>query len=148
MVELAAFSVRGKTSILTTLLDVASLTQLILDGGEEASNLIPCQFFGTLKNATGIYHITLKYCAVDLFDFSDFICWFFGDWRMRGIKKGDQVDGMGIDWHLEIKSLSSFGKGGVKLTVNNGFQSMCNGQDRPIIPISSWIVRHIRSSVE
>ncbi|KAH8914736.1 hypothetical protein BT69DRAFT_997265 [Atractiella rhizophila] len=97
-IMLAPYSPAGKTSILPSPLDLSHLNQLtflILDGGEEASNLVSPQFFHTLTNAKAIRDIDVRYCVVDWgftgFVFSDFICWFFGD---RGLKEeGDTVDG-------------------------------------------------------
>ncbi|KAH8927333.1 hypothetical protein BT69DRAFT_1278109 [Atractiella rhizophila] len=103
---LAPFSTDGKTSILPTPLDLSSLrhlTVLFLDGGEETSNLISREFFSTLKTATLIDCITLNYCVVDSFDFPDFIRWFFGDWRVRGIEKGDHGDGEEMGYYLEVR---------------------------------------------
>ncbi|KAH8925632.1 hypothetical protein BT69DRAFT_1097652 [Atractiella rhizophila] len=105
-IELAPFSTNGKPTILPTPLDLSHLThltQLILDGGEETSNLVSRQFFSTIKNATAIYHIRLCYCVVDSSDFPDFIRWFFGDWRVRGIEKGHLGDGEKIGKHLEVR---------------------------------------------
>ncbi|KAH8925445.1 hypothetical protein BT69DRAFT_1279673 [Atractiella rhizophila] len=119
-IELVPFSSGRKTSILPNPLDLSHLTylvQLILDGGEETSNLISRNFFSTLKNARAISDITLRYCVVDSFSFPDFIHWFFGDWQVRGAKKEDQVDGnrMGKilvvclffgEWHPEEVAIS------------------------------------------
>ncbi|KAH8927746.1 hypothetical protein BT69DRAFT_1277713, partial [Atractiella rhizophila] len=44
-----------------------------------------------------------KYCVVDSSDCPDFIHWFFGDWQVRGIEKGDRVDGAEIGKHLEVR---------------------------------------------
>ncbi|KAH8927328.1 hypothetical protein BT69DRAFT_822614 [Atractiella rhizophila] len=104
-VELAPFSADEKTSILPTPLDLSHLThltELILDGGEETSNLIPRHFFSTLQNATSIEEITVEYCVVDWSDFPDFIRWFFGDWRVRGIEQGHRASGNGIGWFLHV----------------------------------------------
>ncbi|KAH8924163.1 hypothetical protein BT69DRAFT_103160 [Atractiella rhizophila] len=105
-IELAPFSANGKTTILPTPLNfshLTHLTKLILDGGEETSNLVSRQFFSTLKNATVIRVISLAHCVVDSFDCPDFIHWFFGDWRVRGAEKGDRVDGEEIQRHLEVR---------------------------------------------
>ncbi|KAH8924170.1 hypothetical protein BT69DRAFT_1296594 [Atractiella rhizophila] len=104
-IVLAPFSVSGKTSILSTPCDLSHLTHLthlILDGGEETSNLICPKIFSTLTNAKGIYWITLHYCVVYSVDFPDFISWFFGDSQMRGAEKWDQVDGKEMGYHLEV----------------------------------------------
>ncbi|KAH8924155.1 hypothetical protein BT69DRAFT_1280809 [Atractiella rhizophila] len=103
---LAPFSADGKTSILCTPFDLSHLTQLtelFLDGGEETSNLISREFFSTLKNATAIYRIILRYCVVSSLDFPDFIRWFFGDWQARGADRGDQEDGGKMDRHLGVR---------------------------------------------
>ncbi|KAH8930220.1 hypothetical protein BT69DRAFT_1345263 [Atractiella rhizophila] len=97
-ITLAPYSPDGKTSILPSPLDLSHLKHLIyliLDGGEETSNLVSPQFFHTLRNAKAITIIDGRYCVVDSaftgFVFSAFICWFFGD---RGLKEeGDTVDG-------------------------------------------------------
>ncbi|KAH8916075.1 hypothetical protein BT69DRAFT_1340591, partial [Atractiella rhizophila] len=105
-IELGPFSANGKTTMLPTPLDLShltSLTELLLDGGEETSNLVSREFFGTLKNATGIKRIRLRYCVVDSFDSPDVIRWFFGDWRVRGIEKGHLEDGEKIGKHLEVR---------------------------------------------
>ncbi|KAH8925625.1 hypothetical protein BT69DRAFT_1279496 [Atractiella rhizophila] len=105
-IVLAPFSTDGKTSILPTPLDLSHLihlTTLVLDGGEETSNLVSHKFFGTLKNATQISEITFWDCVVDSFNFPDFIRWFFGDWRVRGGEKGDRVDGKAIGRDLEVR---------------------------------------------
>ncbi|KAH8925674.1 hypothetical protein BT69DRAFT_1332000 [Atractiella rhizophila] len=106
-IVLAPFSMDGTTTILSTPLDLSHLSQLTslsLDGGEETSNLVSRQFFSTLKNATAINEITLLYCVVDPFDFPDFIRWFFGDWWVRRMEKGDRFDGREIGLHLEARS--------------------------------------------
>ncbi|KAH8927604.1 hypothetical protein BT69DRAFT_1389390 [Atractiella rhizophila] len=105
-VILAPFSGNGKTSILPSPFDLSHLrhlTKLILDRGEEMSNLVSREFFSTLTNAKQIHWITLRYCVVYSFDFPDFIRWFFGDWRVRGIEKEDRVDGKGIGWCLQVR---------------------------------------------
>ncbi|KAH8923371.1 hypothetical protein BT69DRAFT_1281525 [Atractiella rhizophila] len=88
----------GKTSILPTPLNFSHLKHLArvyLDGGEETSNLVSSQFFHTLRNAKAIATIDVRYCVVDWaftgFVFSAFICWFFGDRRLK--EEGDTVDG-------------------------------------------------------
>ncbi|KAH8922152.1 hypothetical protein BT69DRAFT_1282502 [Atractiella rhizophila] len=104
---LAPCSVTGRTSILPTPFDLSHLTrlnELILDGGEETSNVVFRKFFSTIKNAKAIRVITLKYCAVDSVDFPDFIHWFFGNWRVRGAEKGNLVDGKVIRSHLNVRS--------------------------------------------
>ncbi|KAH8925646.1 hypothetical protein BT69DRAFT_1318120 [Atractiella rhizophila] len=91
MIVLAPFAADGKTSVLPSPFDLSHLIhlrRLILDGGEETSNLISPKLFSTLKNAQVIHSITLYYCVVDLFDFLDFIHWFLGN------------DSNG--WHLEV----------------------------------------------
>ncbi|KAH8924171.1 hypothetical protein BT69DRAFT_1280840 [Atractiella rhizophila] len=105
-IDLAPFSADVKTSILLTPLDLSHLTcltQLFLDGGDEKSNLVPREFFSTLKNATGIFWITLRYCVVSSFDFPDFIRCFFGDWQERGAEKGDRKDGQRMGDDLEVR---------------------------------------------
>ncbi|KAH8924187.1 hypothetical protein BT69DRAFT_1349644 [Atractiella rhizophila] len=105
-IELVPFSADGKTSVLPTPLDLSHLTcltELILDGGEETSNLVSPPFFSSLMNATGIELIILQYCVVDSSDFPDFIRWFFGDWRVRGAKKRDRVNGKAIGRDLEVR---------------------------------------------
>ncbi|KAH8915471.1 hypothetical protein BT69DRAFT_1356574 [Atractiella rhizophila] len=104
-IELAPFSADGKTSILPIPLDLSHLTQLtklVLDGGEETSNMVPRRFFSTLRNATAIWCIRVKYCVVDALHFPDFIRWFFGDWRVRGTMRGDRVDGKAMGWYLDL----------------------------------------------
>ncbi|KAH8927325.1 hypothetical protein BT69DRAFT_1294175 [Atractiella rhizophila] len=104
-IELAPFPTGLKISILPTPLDfthLTHLTELILDGGEETSNLIPRHFFSTLQNATSIKEITVKYCVVYSLDFPDFIRWFFGNWQMRRVEKRDPVVREEIGWHLEV----------------------------------------------
>ncbi|KAH8922125.1 hypothetical protein BT69DRAFT_1298184 [Atractiella rhizophila] len=83
-ITLAPYSPNGKTSILSTPLNLSHLkhpTQLFLNGGEETSNLIAPQFFHTLTNAKAITIIDVRYCVVD---------WEF----TRGVKEeGDTEDG-------------------------------------------------------
>ncbi|KAH8919169.1 hypothetical protein BT69DRAFT_1322327 [Atractiella rhizophila] len=88
---LAPYSPDGKFSILPSPLDFSHLkhlTFLRLDGGEDASNLVPAQLFHNLRNAKVIEDIDVRYCVVNWeyagFVFSDIICWFFGD---RGLKE-------------------------------------------------------------
>ncbi|KAH8927316.1 hypothetical protein BT69DRAFT_821658 [Atractiella rhizophila] len=102
-IVLAPFSTDGKASILPTPLDLSHLTHLshlFLDGGEETSNLVSPALFSTLTNAKAIRAIILQYCVVDSFDFSDFVHWFFGDWRVRG---GDWVDRQAVVVRLEVR---------------------------------------------
>ncbi|KAH8913317.1 hypothetical protein BT69DRAFT_247666, partial [Atractiella rhizophila] len=104
-IELVPFSADGKTSILPNpfyFAHLTHLTQLILDGGEESSNLVSPELFSTLTNATAIREITHRYCVVDSSDFPDFIRWFFGNWQMRRGEKRDPVGGEEIGWHLEV----------------------------------------------
>ncbi|KAH8915580.1 hypothetical protein BT69DRAFT_1288648, partial [Atractiella rhizophila] len=103
-VVLASFSANVKTSILLSPFDLSHLTHLtylILDGGEETSNLVSREFFSTLKNAKWICRIELRFCVMYSSDFPDFIRWFFGDWRVRGIEQW--VDRKAIGRHLEVR---------------------------------------------
>ncbi|KAH8914131.1 hypothetical protein BT69DRAFT_1326855 [Atractiella rhizophila] len=82
-IMLAPFSAHGYTSMLPTPLDFSHLRHLsllILDGGEETSNLISHQFFRSLKkkNAMANSTILLRYCVVDWLGFPELIQWFFG----------------------------------------------------------------------
>ncbi|KAH8929812.1 hypothetical protein BT69DRAFT_1276047 [Atractiella rhizophila] len=97
-ITLAPYWPDGKISILTTPLDLSHLqhlTSLILNGGEETSNLVSPELFQTLRNAEAINCIRVWYCVVDWaftgFVFPEFIRWFFGD---RGVnQEEDTVDG-------------------------------------------------------
>ncbi|KAH8917631.1 hypothetical protein BT69DRAFT_1338955 [Atractiella rhizophila] len=93
-IKLAPFSSGRKISILPAPLDLSHLKHLsdiVLDGGEETSNLTGWKFFRALKSATGIGNISLSYCTVDLFDFQDFVPWFFADrWVIRVKEDGSE----------------------------------------------------------
>ncbi|KAH8930273.1 hypothetical protein BT69DRAFT_1328075 [Atractiella rhizophila] len=72
----------GKTSVLSTPLDLShlsNLTLLLLDGGGETSNLVSPQLFRTLRNAKSIEVIDVRCCVVEWLGFPQYIRWFFGD---------------------------------------------------------------------
>ncbi|KAH8917559.1 hypothetical protein BT69DRAFT_1339022 [Atractiella rhizophila] len=49
--------------------------------------------------------INIQYCMVAWSDFPDFICWFFGDWQVRGTKREHRVDGEAMGKHLGVRLL-------------------------------------------
>ncbi|KAH8925669.1 hypothetical protein BT69DRAFT_1295492 [Atractiella rhizophila] len=72
-IVLAPFFADGKISILPSPIDLSHLT-----------------------------HLTHLILDGDSIDVPDFIRWFFGDWRVRGARRGNWVDGEKVGWHLQV----------------------------------------------
>ncbi|KAH8927525.1 hypothetical protein BT69DRAFT_1277916 [Atractiella rhizophila] len=101
------YSPNGTPSVLRAPLELSHLRHLkdlYLDGGDETSNLLPRQFFGTLSNAVAIELIDIEYCAVDWFGFPEFIGWFFG--RVKKVSDGseeeEKLTGYGLSVRLSV----------------------------------------------